>query len=262
MPRPLREMTWEEVRDLDPELTVALLPVGAVEAHGPHLPLGTDDLIAEAMARAGGEALESDGYTVVVLPTISYTSARFAASFPGTVSADPRVVADTIASIGGAIAGHGLRLLALANAHLDPVHLGSLRRAIDALASEAPELQVVFPDVTRRPWAMRLTEEFLSGACHAGRYEGSVVLAERPELVRERIAAELPPVQASLVDAIRAGKTSFAGAGGPRAYFGTPAEATAEEGRETVAVLGGILRDAVREHLSAGSVIESPPEAG
>ena len=48
----LSDMTWEEVRDTDRRNAVAILPVGAVEAHGPHLPLGTDVIIAEAMAKA------------------------------------------------------------------------------------------------------------------------------------------------------------------------------------------------------------------
>ena len=42
--RELAELTWEDVRDLDRSRTVAVLPVGAVEAHGPHLPLGTDNV--------------------------------------------------------------------------------------------------------------------------------------------------------------------------------------------------------------------------
>ena len=47
----LSDMTWEEVRDADLDHAVAILPIGAVEAHGPHLPLGTDVIIAEAMAK-------------------------------------------------------------------------------------------------------------------------------------------------------------------------------------------------------------------
>ena len=114
---------------------------------------------------------------------------------------------------------------------------------------------LVFPDVTRRPWAHRLTAEFLSGACHAGRYEGSVVLAERPELVDSEVAASLPANPMSLSDAIRAGKTSFEEAGGSRAYFGDPAAATADEGEATVRTLGAILCEAVLEqahHLTIG----------
>ena len=95
--------------------------------------------------------------------------------------------------------------------------------------------------------ASRLGEEFRSGACHAGRYEGSIVLAERPDLVREAIRAGLAPNPASLSRAIRDGRTTFADAGGPRAYFGWPADATGEEGRATIAALGEILADAVDE---------------
>jgi creatinine amidohydrolase len=107
----------------------------------------------------------------------------------------------------------------------------------------------VFPDLTRKPWGLRLGEEFATGACHAGRYETSVVMAEAPDDVREEIRAGLSPNPASLSDAIRAGKSTFADADGPQAYFGWPADASAREGRETVAALGGILADAVREAL-------------
>ena len=55
----------------------------------------------------------------------------------------------------------------------------------------------------------------------------------------------VPAVPASLSEAIREGKTTFAAAGGPRAYFGWPAQATAEEGRDTVRLLGELLAEAV-----------------
>jgi creatinine amidohydrolase len=98
----------------------------------------------------------------------------------------------------------------------------------------------------------RLTEEFQSGACHAGRYEGSIVMAERADLVRESVRRGLPANPASLSTAIREGKRTFEEAGGARAYFGWPADATAEEGRATIAALGAILADAVLDALSPG----------
>ena len=148
----------------------------------------------------------------------------------------------TVVDIARSMGRTGVGILAVANAHLDPEHLSTLSRAA---ALSPPECTIVFADVTRRDAAKRLTEEFRSGACHAGRYEGSVVLAEAPELVREEIAAALPANPASLVDAIREGVRTFADAGGPRAYFGAPAEATAEEGNDTVRVLGALLAEAV-----------------
>src|SRR5207247_9165151 len=85
----LAQLTWEEVRDLDRAKAVAILPVGAIEAHGPHLPLATDVIIAETMARAAAARLATHGYDAVLLPPLTYTAAEFAAGFPGTVSVLP-----------------------------------------------------------------------------------------------------------------------------------------------------------------------------
>ncbi len=256
------ELSWTEVRDLGKETAtpvVAVLPVGAVEAHGPHLPLATDGVIAEAMAREGARRLERRGWTALVLPALDYTAAPFAAEFPGTVSLRPETVTAVVTDIARSLGRAGIGWLAIANAHLDPTHLASLRAAADAVAEAGPAaaLRVVFPDVTRKPWALWLTEEFRSGACHAGQYESSIVLAERPDLVRPG-REELPPNPVSLVPAIQAGKATFAEAGGPEAYFGDPAAASAAEGRETVAVLGRILEEAVLE--AAGQTGAGPTE--
>jgi creatinine amidohydrolase len=250
----LGEMTWHQVRDLDLARVVAVLPIGAIEAHGPHLPLETDVIIAEAMATAGIEALEAAGRTAILLPPLAITSARFARHFPGTLDADPHAVRRQIVAIATSLSRHGLGALALANSHFDPTHLQSLYDAVSAVEKRCPDLVTVFPDVTRRPWAPRLTEEFLTGACHAGCYESSIVLACRPDLVDQQAAAQLPDNPCSLSRAIRDGIDSFDGAGGPDAYFGYPAAATAEEGRQTIATLGRILFDAV------SGTLEPPPE--
>lgn len=120
----------------------------------------------------------------------------------------------------------------------------ALYGAVERIRSET-ELAVAFPDVTRKALAVRLTDEFRSGACHAGRYEGSVVMARRRDLVREERMAALEPRPISLSEAIRDGKTSFEEIGGVDAYFGDPAAATAEEGERTIAALGAILAKAV-----------------
>jgi creatinine amidohydrolase len=250
--RRLAELSWTAVRDLDPARLVAILPVGAIEAHGPHLPLSTDVIIAEAMAEAGALQLQRSGVETVVLPPLAYTSAGFARAFPGTVSCDEEAVERLLFEIARSLAAQGFRALALANAHLDPGHLRSLYGAAEAADNALSELPVVFPDITRRPWGARLTEEFRSGACHAGRYEGSIVLARRPDLVDDEAAAKLPENPASLSVAIRDGLDSFEAAGGPEAYFGDPAAASAEEGERTIAILGAILAECVRDRLAGG----------
>lgn len=240
----LAQMTWTEVRDLPRDHLVALLPLGAVEAHGPHLPLSTDPIISAGMAEEGARRLGEEGLLPLLMPPVDYTSASFAAAFPGTVSVRPETVTALLTDIGVALDSHGVRYLALVNSHFDPLHLRSIYTAMERLRTET-SLTVIFPDVTRKPWALRLTDEFKSGACHAGCYEGSVVLARRPELVRDEVRRGLAPNPQSLSVAIRDGFGSFAEAGGPEAYFGEPAAATVEEGRETLRVLGEILAEAV-----------------
>lgn len=245
----LSELTWEEARDLlaRPE-AVAILPVGAIEAHGPHLPLSTDVVISEAMASAAARKLAARGHEVLLLPTLAYTAAGFAGAFPGTVSLEPATVTATIVEIARSLAAHGLGTLAIANSHLDPAHLGAIERA-EATLQNASTLTIVFPDITRKPWALRLGEEFRSGACHAGSFETSMVLAVRPELVREGVRESLPANPASLSEAIRRGVRNFEDAGGPRAYFGYPARASAGEGAATIEALGSILEEAVLDAL-------------
>jgi len=244
------EMTWEEVSDLDPARTLAILPVGATEAHGPHLPLSTDVLISDAMARAGAERLSEAGYDVLVLPALAYSPAAFASGFAGTISLSPQTATAVIVEIAQGLAAHGLRRVVLANSHFDPANIQSLYDAV-ARCEERGDAELIYPDLTRRPWVARLTDEFRSGACHAGQFEGSVVLAERPDLVRDDIRATLPPNPKSLSVAIRDGKRSFEEAGGDRAYFGEPAAATAAEGERTIAELGQILAEATLAKLAA-----------
>lgn len=227
---------------------VALLPVGALEAHGPHLPVGTDLVIAEAMARSAAAALEGDGLFVTLLPALPWTPAPFADELAGTLSVRPETTTALVVDVAAALARRGCVCLGVANAHFDPANLAALAAARDEIGRRGA-IRLAWPDVTRRALAARLTEEFASGACHAGRYETSILLAERPGLVDEGLCAALPENPASLVDAIRAGRRTFREAGGARAYFGDPARATRAEGETSVARLGELLAEAVREAL-------------
>lgn len=227
---------------------VAILPLGAVEAHGPHLPVGTDIWIAEAMAEAGTRLLGEEGISAVVLPALAYAPAPFANAHPGTLSIRPETLTALVVDVGLALAERGVEVLALANAHFDPAQISALRAAVEQLR-RTTSLRVAFPDLTRRRLAERLGEEFRSGACHAGRYESSILLACRPELVDEASRRRLPARAVSLVEAAARGEKTFVEAGLESAYCGDPAAASAEEGRATIAELGSVLAEAVRAEL-------------
>jgi creatinine amidohydrolase len=243
--RDLAKLSFTDVRErlARPGGCMAILPVGATEAHGPHLPLDTDVTIALGMARRAAAELERRGRACVVLPPLAYSVAEYAGGFPGTLSLRRETAAALVRDVLAAAARTGFAPLALANAHLEPAHVDVLRAALEP--ARAAGADVRFPDVTRRALAQRLTDEFRSGACHAGRYEGSLVLADDPASVKDDVRRALPEVPVSLVEATRAGKSDFLQAGGTQAYFGAPAQASAEEGRATFGVLAALLVEAL-----------------
>jgi len=236
------ESTYPALATVAPA-AVAILPLGAIEAHGPHLPVGTDVWIAEAMAREGARLLRAAGRRALVLPAAAYAPAPFADGFAGTLSIAPATLAALVDDLAAALGRRGVGTLVLANAHFDPTQVATLRATAARRAAGAPRL--VYPDLTRRALAARLGEEFASGACHAGRFETSILLAERPELVDRAAASALPPHPVALPEAMRSGGDSFEAAGLGEAYCGDPARASAAEGRELVARLGEILAEAV-----------------
>jgi creatinine amidohydrolase len=245
----LAAISWPAFRRLRSPRLVAVLPLGAIEAHGPHLPLGTDILIAEAMARAGAERLARRGFEVVLLPVLPVAPAPFAAAFEGTIDTAPAATAAMIEGVARSLGRHGVAATVVANAHHDPANVRAVRDAVAQIEREGAT-RLLFPDPTRRRWARRLTDEFQRGACHAGRYETSVVMAVAAATVDRAAAAALAPNLRSLVTAIQQGEHTFAEAGGPEAYFGAPAEATAAEGRDIIERLGAIIEDAVVEALA------------
>lgn len=244
------ENTWTAVRDAlqSGKKAVAILPCGATEAHGPHLPLNTDVIISETMAARALPLLEQRGYAAAILPALAYMPAEYAQAFPGTVTLRAATAKALMIDIAMSLKAQGFVCLALANSHFDPANVAMLREAADDIRGRG--LPVAFPDFTRRKLARTLTEEFQSGACHAGQYETSLIMAARPDLVDETGRLKLRDNPASLTDAFAKGARSFAEAGGPDAYFGFPRNASAAEGDESFKVMASALADTIAEAAS------------
>ena len=128
--QPLAAMTWEEARDAAGPGSVAVLPVGAIEAHGPHLPLETDVIIAQAMARAGAARLAAGGARVVMLPPLTLYLRGVCPGFRRARSrSGPRRSRRSWWTSRAVWPVTAFGVLAIANAHLDPAHLASLAAA-------------------------------------------------------------------------------------------------------------------------------------
>lgn len=214
---------------------IALVPVGSTEPHGPHLGLGTDVTISVAACARAVALLAERGVTARVAPAIPYGVTDCATGFAGAVSVPAAILTAYLGAVCDGLLAQGFAQVCLVNNHLEPDH----DRAVRAAAADRPQVTVACP-LTRR-WARTLSAEFKSGACHAGRYETSIVLAAEPALVDDAVRAQLPPVPISLSEQLTAGVTTFAAMGMARAYAGDPAAATADEGRDQLERLAAMV---------------------
>ena len=212
---------------------IALWPVGAVEPHGPHAPLGTDTLISVGMCERAAARL----HDAVVLPPLPFGVTRYGAAFAGAIGISEATLRAVVLDVATALEQQGFRRLVIVNNHFEPEQVATLRSA-------AAEAGALYLDLVRRRNAQRLTDEFQRGSCHAGRYETSLVLADAPHLI-DPAAAELPANEVDMPAAMAAGRTDFVAMGMDRAYCGAPAEATAEEGRATFETLTDMLVELV-----------------
>jgi creatinine amidohydrolase len=250
LPRPMKELaklTWPEARTALHARAVCLLPLGATEPHGPHLPLDSDVTIALAMARAAAARLERDGLECVVLPALPFGLTNYTDGFAGWLSIKSGTLWALLEDVIQSLEQHGVRRIVFCNAHLEPAHVQVLRGvAGDHARLDAEHAHVLFPDPTRRRWAGTLGEEFASGDCHAGRYETSLVLAHDEPHVRGGYKS-LARVDIGLVAKMQAGVRSFVAAGAAAAYCGDPAAASASEGRDLAERLAAMVHATVLE---------------
>jgi mycofactocin precursor peptide peptidase len=218
-PMGLADETWTEVAAAARLLAV---PLGSTEQHGPHLPLGTDTLVARALA----ERLAAARDDVVVAPALPYGSSGEHAGFPGTLSIGQdaliSVVVELVRSADGfagvvLISGHG--------GNAEP-----LARAVGTVEAEGRRALAWFPSVPR-------------GDAHAGRTETSLLLALAPRLVRT--AAIEPGDTRPLAELLPALRTGGVAAVSRNGVLGDPTGATAEEGDRLLDTLSADLVRAV-----------------
>jgi creatinine amidohydrolase len=236
--------SWPDLQDLATGNDVGLVPVGAIEQHGPHLPTGTDTIIATAMCEAA-----SDRCGAPVLPAIpAGASYGHGTTLPGTLSLTPELLAAIVRQYAEWAATSGLTRLLFVNAHFG--NAASLGIATDHLRLFRPDLQLGVVDW----WTLDplvAAETVADGVdLHANRAETSVMLAVAPHLVdRSRMAgADDPDRTGDLVFRYTAASLSTNG------VTGRPSEATAELGHTLVARTA----DALAERVTRGRTEEPP----
>jgi creatinine amidohydrolase len=231
----LGSLSWQEAAGLDAERTVALVPVAALEQHGPHLPLDTDAFLVTRVVEAAAERARP-GDPVLVTPTIFAGSSEHHMAFAGTVSLRPETLAAVVRDVCSSLARHGFRRLLIVNGHGG--NRAVLAGAVQSLSLEAPVCVSTLDYWTLAADAVAdLRESPAGGMAHACEFETSLMLHLRPDSVRmELIAREIPEPRFSLerLDLFRQGPLSahwttheLSRSG----VLGAPDLATAEKGR-------------------------------
>lgn len=204
------------------------VPVGSCEQHGPHLPLATDTIVAEAIATRFADRRPG----TVVAPPLAITASGEHAGFPGTLSIGTEATIVTIVElVRSADWADGVVLV---NGH------GGNRDAVDqAIAELDRDGRAVLP------WWPRIP----GGDAHAGRTETSLLLAVRPDLVRlDRAAAGVTAPLATITSRLRAHGVR---AVSPNGVLGDPAGASPEEGHAMLQRLVDDLETCVTEWRAA-----------
>ena len=239
----LEELSFTQLEALDRNRTVVLFTVSPLEEHGPHLPVGTDLLTADAVCGRLAERIhrEKPGWTVLVGPTLPIGASAFDRA--GTLLVRARTVRNATLDYGAALARHGFRYLLVMNGHGGPRHLVALEEAAAAVSRRYKVRMfsvsgLVLWEFMRGRYRDRLEKVFgrpftaaekdaLRGDTHAGMWETSLILLSRPDLVNP-VYAGLPAARFRLIDALR--RNYPLQLGNRMGYIGTPSAACAELG--------------------------------
>ncbi len=175
------DFTSEEFASIDSARMIAVLPVAAIEAHGPHLPLSTDTSIIDAVIEAAVPKIP-DALSVAFLPTQRVGKSNEHALYPGTLTFTIETLLRVWMELGGCVAASGVRKLLILNSH------GGQVAALDIVSRDlrAKHQIIVVTSNTFTlglPEGMFAADEMLHGI-HGGDKETSIMLHLRPDLVK------------------------------------------------------------------------------
>ncbi|HEM46834.1 MAG TPA: creatininase family protein [Alphaproteobacteria bacterium] len=181
------ELTWPRLEKRTSRVDIALLPVGSIEQHGPHLPLDTDAFDAEYLAHRIAEACSDP--KPFVLPAIHYGVSYEHDEFPGTLSIENETMSRMVYEIGMSLARNGMKKLVVINGHGG--NNPALNYAAQMITRDAEIFVCVDTGETSDVDIDRIIET--PNDIHAGETETSTSLAVRPELVDEGKAVRSVP---------------------------------------------------------------------
>jgi creatinine amidohydrolase len=161
---------------------LVLLPLGAVEEHGAHLPLCTDSVQPEYIVEKVAAKLPG---TVIIAPPLRYANCATTRNFPGTISLSFDALRAIMADILSELCRNGIRRIVVVSGHAGGAHMAALRLAGDKTVSDVPDLKLMILSDYDIAYELK-GKEFDERDGHAGTIETSRVMAIKPKLVKMR----------------------------------------------------------------------------
>jgi creatinine amidohydrolase len=181
----LRHMTWPEITAAArSRRRVVLVPVGAIEQHGPHLPVDTDNLAVEAICEQAARAAPG---LLVLAPPVHYGYNEHNMDFPGTVSVDPFAFVTYCRDVAHSFGRMGFDRVLFVNGHGSNAHLLELAARQATLQEQAWVASLSYWDLVRDAFAKVRQSVFPGGVGHACEMETSLYLHLAPERVRKAL---------------------------------------------------------------------------
>src|SRR5690606_32993217 len=227
--------------------------------HGPHLPLGTDVYVPSATLRVARRRLAERGIASVIVPAFYWGVNHVTAQFPGSFEVRPEVMIELMKDVFRSLRKDGFGAVYCLSGHGDALHNQTILEGVKAGSAAAPidgKLVVAPAAAKRLGFAEDDPHLALTAAApadnspyldiHAGRWETSFISALYPDVVRDRIAAKLPPTNLGPADLAewRKGR-EHAKRKTPDGYFGDPAAASRDKGLALLEKEAALVADAI-----------------
>lgn len=221
-----QDLTMPGLEALRQQTRTVILPLGSLEEHGPHLPLGTDTLHAMEVARRVARLRP-----VMVAPPLFYGICRSTREHPGTVSISGDALRALLLELGREFCRQGFANLVFISGHAGGTHISAIVETGERLLAELPQVKVAVVNL------LDLLREVLSaqpglvktrGDSHAGEVETAIMLAAYPDLVRGTAPEEWPRFPKYVL--VRDKRRYW-----PGGVWGNPAPATAAQGEAILA---------------------------
>ena len=217
------EMNWQDFRDYAKQVPYALLPVGALEQHGPHLPFSTDVIIAEYMA---AKMAEKSGF--LLLPALAYTPSFSLRKFPGTIRITDETFSEQLCEIARSLFTHHIQFIYVVIAHIGAKKAcQTAERKLINEENTAKLVNLALPGLDDAMQKYCTSKRWHPAFAHADEYETSAMLAIRPDLVSMEKAVREYPQKTPLMGPISVGWDEFCKSG----VIGDATSATAEKGK-------------------------------